>query len=153
MRTMARTIPELSARTLTELRHLVWLLRTAGDPDAQGAPGAGLADLTDLVRDSGLTVDLDVSLPPVPVPEPVERAAYRTVREALTNIRKHAPGARARVRLRCAAACTPRCTTPPPAASPPGRPSRRRPLPGGPARTGPPAARRRTRVVPPEPAT
>jgi signal transduction histidine kinase len=103
VRTTARTIHELSAQTLTELRHLVGVLRTSGDPDAQGAPGAGLADLTDLVRDSGLTVDLDVSIPPVPVPEPVERAAYRTVQEALTNIRKHAPGARARVRVRCAA--------------------------------------------------
>jgi signal transduction histidine kinase len=47
-------------------------------------------------------VDLDVSIPPVPLPEPVERAAYRTVQEALTNIRKHAPGARVRVRVRCA---------------------------------------------------
>ena len=27
------------------------------------------------------------------LPEPVERAAYRTVQEALTNVRKHAPGA------------------------------------------------------------
>ncbi len=103
VRTTARTIHELSAQTLTELRHLVGVLRTAGDPGAQGAPGAGLAGLTDLVRDSGLTVDLDVSIPPVPLPEPVERAAYRTVQEALTNIRKHAPGARARVRVRCAA--------------------------------------------------
>ncbi|MFE8988225.1 sensor histidine kinase [Streptomyces collinus] len=103
VRTTARTIHELSTQTLTELRHLVGVLRTAGDPDAQGAPGAGLAGLTDLVRDSGVTVDLDVSIPPVPLPEPVERAAYRTVQEALTNIRKHAPGARARVRVRCAA--------------------------------------------------
>ncbi|MFI9750519.1 sensor histidine kinase [Streptomyces collinus] len=103
VRTTARTIHELSAQTLTELRHLVGVLRTVGDPDAQGAPGAGLAGLTDLVRDSGLTVDLDVSIPPAPLPEPVERAAYRTVQEALTNIRKHAPGARARVRVRCAA--------------------------------------------------
>ncbi|GAA4538588.1 histidine kinase [Streptomyces collinus] len=103
VRTTARTIHELSAQTLTELRHLVGVLRTAGDPDAQGAPGTGLAGLTDLVRDSGLAVDLDVSIPPAPLPEPVERAAYRTVQEALTNIRKHAPGARARVRVRCAA--------------------------------------------------
>ncbi|MFJ7177278.1 sensor histidine kinase [Streptomyces massasporeus] len=103
VRTTARTIHDLSAQTLTELRHLVGVLRAAGDPGAQGPSGAGLADLTNLVRDSGLTVDFDVTIPPVPVPEPVERAAYRTVQEALTNIRKHAPGARARVRVRCAA--------------------------------------------------
>lgn len=29
----------------------------------------------------------------------VERAAFRTVQEALTNVRKHAPGARVRVRV------------------------------------------------------
>lgn len=103
VRATARTIHELSAQTLTELRHLVGVLRTTGDPGAQGARRAALAGLTDLVRDSGLPVDLDVSVPAVPLPEPVERAAYRTVQEALTNIRKHAPGSRATVRVHCAA--------------------------------------------------
>ncbi|MFC8147065.1 sensor histidine kinase [Streptomyces paradoxus] len=126
VRTTARTIHELSAQTLTELRHLVGVLRTAGDPDAQGTPGAGLADLTALVRDSGLTVDLDVPVPPFPVPEPVERAAYRTVQEALTNIRKHAPGARARVRVRCAAGLHVEVHN-----TAPGRVAARPPLPGG----------------------
>ncbi|MEU3933648.1 histidine kinase [Streptomyces sp. NPDC029044] len=126
VRTTARTIHELSAQTLTELRHLVGVLRTSGDRDAPGAPGAGLADLTELVRDSGLAVDLDVSVPPVPLPEPVERAAYRTVQEALTNIRKHAPGARARVRVRCAAGLHVEVHN-----TAPGRVADRPPIPGG----------------------
>lgn len=29
------------------------------------------------------------------------RAAFRIVQEALTNVRKHAPGAKVRIRLRC----------------------------------------------------
>ncbi|MGX5212851.1 sensor histidine kinase [Streptomyces violaceus] len=103
VRTTARSIHELSAQTLTELRHLVGVLRTAGGTDTQAVPRAGLADITDLVRDSGLPVDLDVPTPPAAVPEAVERAAYRTVQEALTNIRKHAPGARARIRVHFAA--------------------------------------------------
>ncbi|OEV01957.1 histidine kinase [Streptomyces qinglanensis] len=40
------------------------------------------------------------SAPRAVLPEAVERAAYRTVQEALTNVRKHAPGAHVRVTVR-----------------------------------------------------
>ncbi|WP_461075079.1 sensor histidine kinase [Streptomyces deserti] len=103
VRTTARWIHELSAQTLTELRHMVGVLRTAGGTVGEIGPPVGLADIPGLVRDSGITVDLDVSSPPHRLPEAVERAAYRTVQEALTNVRKHAPGSRVRVRIRCAA--------------------------------------------------
>ncbi len=39
------------------------------------------------------------AVPAARYPEAVERAAFRTVQEALTNVRKHAPGARVRVRV------------------------------------------------------
>ncbi|WND23780.1 sensor histidine kinase [Streptomyces violaceus] len=121
VRTTARSIHELSAQTLTELRHLVGVLRTAGGTDTQAVPRAGLAGITDLVRDSGLPVDLDVPTSPAAVPEAVERAAYRTVQEALTNICKHAPGARARIRVHFAAGLHIEVHNSPPPGSPPTR--------------------------------
>lgn len=53
-----------------------------------------------LTRDSGLRVSLDTPGAIGSWPEPVERAAYRAVQEALTNVRKHAPGADVQVRIR-----------------------------------------------------
>lgn len=47
---------------------------------------------------SGIDAELKTDLPE-DLPPPVQRAVYRTVQEALTNIRKHAPGARATVRI------------------------------------------------------
>ncbi|MFD8287782.1 sensor histidine kinase [Streptomyces lavendulae] len=52
-----------------------------------------------LVRAGGTEVDLRLDPVPDGRPEAVEQAAYRTVQEALTNVRKHAPGAPARVRV------------------------------------------------------
>ncbi|GAA1966045.1 sensor histidine kinase [Kitasatospora viridis] len=99
----ARTIRELSVRTLQELRQMVGVLRAAGPAVPDGSPPPPqprLADLPRLIEDSGLCTE--VELPPggQEWPEPVQRAAYRTVQEALTNISKHAPGARVRVTVR-----------------------------------------------------
>ncbi|WP_399096870.1 sensor histidine kinase [Streptomyces sp. BBFR2] len=98
----ARTIRELSVRTLEELRHMVGVLRAAGGPQEAGrpAPQPDLAELPRLIRMSGL----DVTYEPGVVAgaqgaRAVERAAFRTVQEALTNVRKHAPGARVLVRI------------------------------------------------------
>ncbi|MFJ3955037.1 sensor histidine kinase [Streptomyces libani] len=80
----------------------------AGDTDAEGPHLAELADLVGQSRAAGMVVELTVD--GVAEGEPaasdgrqyaprVERTAYRVVQEALTNVHKHAPGARARVRL------------------------------------------------------
>jgi len=96
----ARTIRELSVRTLEELRQMVGVLRAAGmRQDAPLAPQPRLADLCRLIEGSGLTVTTALNPGDHPWPEAVERAAYRTVQEALTNITKHAPGAAVEVRL------------------------------------------------------
>ncbi|MEY9873889.1 signal transduction histidine kinase [Streptacidiphilus sp. MAP12-33] len=98
----ARTIRQLSVKTLQELRQMVGVLRAAGGDAKPLTPQPTLADLPRLVAESGLSCALHTEVTdtvPQPVPEPVERAAYRTVQEALTNIRKHAPGSTVSVRL------------------------------------------------------
>ena len=97
----ARTIRQLSVRTLEELRQMVGILRAAGGDAKELTPQPTLADLPRLLAGSGLDAVLDADVGPrTHWPEPVERAAYRTVQEALTNIRKYAPGSTVAVRLR-----------------------------------------------------
>ncbi|GAA2794056.1 histidine kinase [Kitasatospora sp. CM 4170] len=96
----ARTIRELSVRTLEELRQMVGVLRTSGlRPDAPLAPQPRLADLPRLIRESGLAAESELAPGDRPWPEAVERAAYRTVQEALTNITKYAPEAAVHVKV------------------------------------------------------
>ncbi|MEU9130067.1 histidine kinase [Kitasatospora sp. NPDC048540] len=96
----ARTIRELSVRTLEELRQMVGVLRAASlRRDEPLAPQPRLADLPKLIEGSGLPVTARLATGDRDWPEAVERAAYRTVQEALTNIRKHAPGAPVSVSL------------------------------------------------------
>ena len=97
----AQTIRQLSVRTLEELRQMVGVLRAAGAEGRELSPQPTLADLPRLVAGSGLDAVLDAEFGTRRHwPEPVERAAYRTVQEALTNIRKYAPGSSVAVRLR-----------------------------------------------------
>jgi signal transduction histidine kinase len=105
VRATAGTLRGLAVATLEELRSMILVLRAAGAGPTELAPQPRLSDLARLVADSEVSAVLlmpkaesSEALPPLP--EPVERAAYRTVQEALTNVRKHAPGARTEVRLR-----------------------------------------------------
>ncbi|MFE7191184.1 sensor histidine kinase [Kitasatospora sp. NPDC057541] len=98
---VARTIRELSVRTLEELRQMVGVLRAGGPRmDTPLAPQPRLADLPRLIEESGLAADAELVPGDRPWPEAVERAAYRTVQEALTNITKYAPEAAVHVRIR-----------------------------------------------------
>jgi signal transduction histidine kinase len=94
----ARTIRSLSVTTLDELRTMVTLLRASGGRATELTPQPTLADLRKLVESSGTHAELSGELPPA-VGTPAQRALYRTVQEALTNVRKHAPGATACVEL------------------------------------------------------
>ncbi|MEU5695959.1 histidine kinase [Actinosynnema sp. NPDC020468] len=85
---VAGTIRTLSTRTLDELRQLVSVLRTTNGDDS---PQPRVDDLPQLVATAGFPVSLAVGV--VDLPASISGAAYRTVQEALTNVRKHADGA------------------------------------------------------------
>ncbi|MFE9144604.1 histidine kinase [Streptomyces tubercidicus] len=79
-----------------------------GEADAEGPYLAELGDLVGQSRAAGMVVELTVDGVAEGEPDAavgqryaprVERTVYRVVQEALTNVHKHAPGARARVRL------------------------------------------------------
>ncbi|MGW6376178.1 sensor histidine kinase [Rhodococcus sp. NPDC055112] len=93
---IAATIRTLSVRTLDELRHMITVLRASGTSATGLSPQPTAAELVELVESSGLDVSVRGNLPPN-LPAAIERAIYRTVQEALTNARKHAPGARVAV--------------------------------------------------------
>lgn len=67
--------------------------------DEQGPCLAELSGLLDESRAAGMDVDLTVEGEERPLAARVEATVYRVVQEALTNVHKHAPGARARIRL------------------------------------------------------
>jgi signal transduction histidine kinase len=95
----ATTIRELSTQTLEELRSLVGVLRS-GDAADSGQPGLDeLGALVRTFRSESVPVALDVAAEPSRLPRSVSHAVYRTVQEALTNVRKHAAGAQASVRV------------------------------------------------------
>ncbi|MEU6579011.1 histidine kinase [Streptomyces sp. NPDC046805] len=97
-RQAAATIRRLSVQTLDELRHMVNVLRASGSRPTELTPQPSLADLRQLVENSGIEAKLEIALPDE-VPPTIQRAVYRTVQEALTNVRKHAPGATATIRI------------------------------------------------------
>ena len=95
-------IREAAARTLTEMRRVVGLLRDPDEGDGELRPQPGLAEIPDLVQEAragGMDVDLSLCLPAAPPPPSLQLAAFRVVQEALTNARRHAPGAPVRVRV------------------------------------------------------
>lgn len=84
---------------LAELRTVLGVLRADGT-QADHSPLPGLSDIPALVQrisDSGTAVALNVAGPARELPGSVELCGYRLVQESLTNIKRHAPGSRARV--------------------------------------------------------
>ena len=99
-----RDIGDTARAALMEMRRLLGVLRAdteADTSDRQPQPGLGqLIDLIDAARDaSGAATRLILRGPPATLDSAVELAAYRIVQEALTNARRHAPGAAVDVEL------------------------------------------------------
>ncbi|GAB3670866.1 histidine kinase [Actinocorallia lasiicapitis] len=95
---IARTARE----ALVEMRRLLGVLRSDAKADAEVAPQPRLDRLPELIdqhRGSGGTAGLSVRGEEHPLSATLELSAYRIVQEALTNVRRHAPGAQVQVEL------------------------------------------------------
>lgn len=92
-------IDETARDGLAEMRQALGLLRSS-DAGAALAPQPTLRDVEQLARksrDAGVPVELEVAGDLRALPAGLDLSAYRIVQEALTNVRRHAPGAAARV--------------------------------------------------------
>ncbi|TWS20956.1 two-component sensor histidine kinase [Tsukamurella asaccharolytica] len=95
----AGTLRRLAVNTLEELRHMVNLLRASGGTGSGLHPQPTLTDLERLIDTSGIETRLDDNAARSDLDPALQRAVYRTVQEALTNVRKHAPGSSAVVKI------------------------------------------------------
>ena len=87
---------------LTEMRRLLGVLREDANAEAVRDPQPSLARLNDLVetaRAAGTPVMLTLEGNVATLPPGVDLCAYRILQEALTNVRRHAPGAAVEVQL------------------------------------------------------
>ncbi|MFJ4695141.1 sensor histidine kinase [Streptomyces sp. NPDC088766] len=120
----AALVGDMGRQALTELREMLGVLRSGEGAGARGAvvpsaavgvaavavapgvveegEGPCLSELDELVGQSaaaGMVVDLSVEGEVRGYARAVEQTAYRVVQEALTNVHKHAAGAKTYVRL------------------------------------------------------
>jgi signal transduction histidine kinase len=99
-----RAIADTARAALTEMHQLLGVLRADADPgvaDLRPQPGLDqLAELLDQARDASHSATrLIVRGHSIPLDPLIELAAYRIAQEALTNARRHAPGAAVDVEL------------------------------------------------------
>jgi signal transduction histidine kinase len=98
-RVSLQIIQRMSREALVEMRHLLGIMRD-GDGEAPPTPQPTLDQIPALIERHqalGLPAELRVEGTPRPLPPGLEVSAYRVVQESLTNVRKHAGGAPARV--------------------------------------------------------
>jgi signal transduction histidine kinase len=100
----AGVIRESAHEALQDLREIIGVLRAGEAEDAAGERRrptlAALDDLVAECREAGMKVTLEHRVAdPAAVPASVGRTAYRIAQEALTNARKHAPGAEVTLHL------------------------------------------------------
>jgi signal transduction histidine kinase len=96
------SIENIGRTAQDELRVVLELLRDEENRTAVLAPAPRLVDVKELVetvRASGTPVDLYLSGTDRPLSPALELSVYRVIQEALTNVVRHAPGARAAVSL------------------------------------------------------
>jgi signal transduction histidine kinase len=97
-----RGVEATARQAMGEMRRLFGVLRADGERPSL-APQPGLDQLDRLVAETqgaGQPVEVVVEGTAVPLSPGLGLAAYRIVQEAVTNVRKHAPGGQVTVRLR-----------------------------------------------------
>ncbi|MGW5427190.1 sensor histidine kinase [Streptomyces sp. NPDC004059] len=121
----AGVIRESAHEALQDLREIIGVLRAGEADDAAGERRrptlAALDALVSECREAGMKVTLEHRVAdPAAVPASVGRTAYRIAQEALTNARKHAPGAEVALILTGAPGegLTATVTNPPPTTEP-----------------------------------
>jgi signal transduction histidine kinase len=95
-------IAATAREALTETRRLLGVLREDTEDEADRAPQPGLNELDDLIdkaQATGTPIRLIRQGKVARLPLSIDLAAYRIVQEALTNARRHAPGADVDVEL------------------------------------------------------
>jgi signal transduction histidine kinase len=98
-----QSVQDCGREALADLRNLLGLLRPADGARDSLSPQPGLDDVPALLarlHDAGLSVHLERSGTPRPLPPGTDLAAFRIVQEALTNVLKHAAAPQAAMRLR-----------------------------------------------------
>ncbi|WP_156726975.1 sensor histidine kinase [Streptomyces apocyni] len=102
--TTATPSPSVSASAAVPLAAVGVAAAAAAEAasDVRDDDGPWLAELEELVgqsRAAGMVLELSVDGEPESYPPEVEQTAYRVIQEGLTNVHKHAPGAKVQVRL------------------------------------------------------
>ena len=100
--TRLEAIASTAREALTETRRLLGVLREDTRGEADLAPQPGLTELDDLIdkaQATGTPIRLIRQGKIARLPMSIDLAAYRIVQEALTNARRHAPGANVDVEL------------------------------------------------------
>ena len=93
-------VQQAGREALVEIRTLLQGLRRTSDETRTPYPGVeNVDDLVCSARNAGQDVSLQVRGDPQPLVASTGAAVYRVVQEALTNARKHAPGAHVDVEL------------------------------------------------------
>ena len=101
-RAQFEAIGQTARDALTEMRRLLGVLREDANVEVARDPQPSLARLNELVetaRAAGTPVRLTLGGQVIELPPGVDLCAYRILQEALTNVRRHAPGAPVDVEL------------------------------------------------------